>query len=217
VLVAVSFFTPVAPVAERRDPANRRVALTAWREPRTLLIGVMVLSAALVEGAANDWLALALVDGYRTSHAVAAIGFGVFVTAMTVGRVTGTWLLDRYGRVVVLRTCIALAIAGVAVFVVGASTPLAFVGSALWGLGASLGFPVGMSAAADDERFAAQRVSVVASIGYMAFLAGPPLIGLLAEWVGILLALSVLIATMVLSLAVTGAARPLHPAAALAD
>jgi fucose permease len=217
VLTAVSFFTPVAPVAERRDPARRRRALTAWREPRTLLIGVMVLSAALVEGAANDWLALALVDGYRTSHAVAAIGFGVFVTAMTVGRVTGTWLLDRYGRVVVLRTCIAMAIAGVAVFVVGASTPLAFVGSALWGLGASLGFPVGMSAAADDECFAAQRVSVVASIGYMAFLAGPPLIGLLAEWVGILLALSVLIATMVLSLAVTGAARPLHPAATLAD
>jgi fucose permease len=217
VLAAVTFFTPVAPVAERRNPANRRRALAAWREPRTLLIGVMVLSAALVEGAANDWLALALVDGYGTSHAVAAVGFGVFVTAMTVGRVMGTSLLDRYGRVVVLRTCIALAIVGVAVFVVGASTPLAFVGSAFWGLGASLGFPVGMSAAADDERFAAQRVSVVASIGYVAFLAGPPLIGLLADWIGILAALSVLIAIMVLSLAVTGSARPLRQIPAVAD
>ena len=217
VLIAVSFFTPVAPAAERRDPANRRRALAAWTEPRTLLIGVMVLSAALVEGAANDWLALAFVDGYGTSHAVAAVGFGVFVTAMTIGRVTGTWLLDRYGRVVVLRTCIAAAIAGVAVFIVAVSTPLAFVGAVLWGLGASLGFPVGMSAAADDERFAAQRVSVVASIGYLAFLAGPPLIGVLADSIGILPALSVLIATLVLSLAVTGAARPLQPAATLAD
>lgn len=217
VLVAVMFFIPVAPSAQRRDRANRRRALAAWRELRTLLIGVMVLSAALVEGAANDWLALALVDGYGTSHTVAAIGLAVFVTAMTVGRLMGTMLLDRYGRVVVLRTCIAIAIVGVAVFVAGYSTPLALVGAACWGLGASLGFPVGMSAAADHERFAAPRVSVVASIGYLAFLAGPPLIGLLADSLGILQALSVLIATLVLSLAVTGAARPLRPAAEIAD
>jgi fucose permease len=217
VLAAVLFFTPVAPSARRHDGASRRRALAAWREPRTLLIGVMVLSAALVEGAANDWIALAFVDGYDTSHAVAAVGFGVFVTAMTVGRLMGTWLLDRYGRVIVLRGCIGLAIAGVVVFVIDVSLPLAMVGAVCWGLGASLGFPVGMSAAADDERFAAQRVSVVASIGYMAFLAGPPLIGLLADSLGILQSLSILVATMVLSLAVTGAARPLGPPPASAD
>jgi fucose permease len=217
VLAAVMFFTPVAPAAERRHHSGRRRALAAWREPRTLLIGVMVLSAALVEGAANDWLALALVDGYGTSHAVAAIGFGVFVTAMTVGRVLGTWVLDRFGRVVVLRTCIGLAIAGVAVFVTGDSLPLALLAAALWGLGASLGFPVGMSAAADDERFAAERVSVVASIGYLAFLGGPPLIGLLADRIGILQALSVLIVTMISSLVVTGAARPLRREPSVAD
>jgi MFS family permease len=213
VLVAVVFFIPVTPAAQRPDRPHHRSALTAWREPRTLLIGVMVLSAALVEGVANDWLAIALVDGYGTTHTVAAIGFGVFVTAMTVARLAGTWLLDRYGRVIVLRACICFAIAGVAVVVVGSPLGLAFAGIALWGLGASLGFPVGMSAAADDERFAAQRVSVVASIGYLAFLAGPPLIGLLADRFGILRALSVIIATMVLSLAVTGAARPLDQSA----
>ena len=216
VLVAVPYFTPVAPTADRRN-AKRRSALAAWRERRTLLIGVMVLSAALVEGAANDWLALALVDGYGTSHSLAAVGFGVFVTAMMLARLVGTWLLDRFGRVVVLRTCIAFAIAGVAAFVFGDSLPVALLGATLWGLGASLGFPVGMSAAADDERFAAQRVSVVASIGYVAFLAGPPLIGLLADSFGIRLALSVLLATMVLSLVVTGAARPLRPTAATRD
>ena len=216
VLVAVPYFTPVAPTADRRN-AKRRSALAAWRERRTLLIGVMVLSAALVEGAANDWLALALVDGYGTSHSLAAVGFGVFVTAMMLARLVGTWLLDRFGRVVVLRTCIAFAIAGVAAFVFGDSLPVALLGATLWGLGASLGFPVGMSAAADDERFSAQRVSVVASIGYVAFLAGPPLIGLLADSFGIRLALSVLLATMLLSLIVTGAARPLRPTVATRD
>ena len=208
VLTSVRFFTPVTP-AERSAVADRRHPLAAWREPRTLLIGLIVLAAALVEGAANDWLALALVDGYGTSHAVGAVGFAVFVAAMTVGRVAGTWLLDRHSRVLVLRSCTGMAIAGVVVFVLGGSLPLALVGAVLWGLGSSLGFPVGMSAASDDQRHAAARVSVVASIGYTAFLAGPPLIGLLGDRVGVLRALLVILVALVLSFAVTGAARPL--------
>jgi fucose permease len=213
VVAAVRSFTPVAPAVDATpdDGAGKpRHPMAAWLEPRTLLIGLLVLSAALTEGAANDWLALALVDGYGASHAVGAVGFAVFVSAMTTGRVSGTWLLDRYGRVVVLRSGIAIAIGGLALFVLGGSLALAMVGALLWGLGASLGFPVGMSAAADDGSFAAPRVSVVASIGYTAFLAGPPLIGLLADRVGVLQALLVIIATLVLSLAVTAAASPPH-------
>ena len=80
-------------------------------------------------------------------------------------------------------------------------------------MGASLGFPVGMSAAADDPRLAAVRVSVVSSIGYCAFLAGPPLIGLLAQHSTILRALFVVIGALLLGLACSGAARPLPPAA----
>jgi fucose permease len=189
----------------------------AWRERRTLLIGLMVLAVALVEGTANDWLALALVDGYGASHAVGAVGFAVFVAAMTAGRISGTWLLDRYSRVVVLRVCTGTAIAGVVVFVFGGSLALALAGAALWGIGASLGFPVGMSAASDDQRHAAARVSVVASIGYTAFLAGPPLIGLLGDRVGVLRALLVILVALVLSFAVTGAARPLPVVAVARD
>jgi len=217
VLVSVRFFTPVASAARSAGTADRRHPLAAWREPRTLLIGLMVLAAALVEGTANDWLALALVDGYDTSHAVGALGLGVFVAAMTIGRISGTWLLDRYGRVVVLRMCTGTAIVGVMVFVLGGSLPLALAGAALWGLGASLAFPVGMSAASDEQRHAAARVSVVASIGYTAFLAGPPLIGLLGDRVGVLRALLVILVALVLSFAVTGAARPLPVVAAARD
>ena len=59
----------------------------------------------------------------------------------------------------------------------------ALAGAVLWGLGASLGFPLGMSAAADEAARSAARVSVVGSIGYTAFLGGPPLVGLLADHV----------------------------------
>ena len=188
--VAVRAFLP-ASEPDRSAPAR---TLAAWREPRTLLIGLLVCSFALVEGVANDWLALALVDGHGTSQTVGAIGLGVFVAAMTIGRLGGGAVLDRYGRAPVLRATAVLAALGVGTVVAADPLPLVIVGAVLWGLGASLGFPVGMSAGADEQDRAASRVAVVSSIGYTAFLAGPPLVGFLAEAVGILRGLLVVVA-----------------------
>ena len=89
-------------------------------------------------------------------------GYVAFVCAMTVGRVTGPVVLDRFGRAPVLwasarprpRRASLLVILGGHVVVVG-------LGIVVWGLGASLGFPVGMSAAADDPAPLRARVSVV--------------------------------------------------------
>jgi MFS family permease len=189
----------------------RRNPLAAWLEPRTLLVGVVVLAAAFTEGTANDWLSLAVTDGYGTESWVGVLGFAAFVTAMTVGRVLGTGWLDRYGRVRVLWAAFALAGAGALLVIFGPAIGLvaAFAGALLWGVGASLGFPVGMSAAADDPRHAAARVSVVASIGYLAFLAGPPLLGLLGDHVGVLHALLVVVALTIPALLVVPATRPL--------
>ncbi|HWR85633.1 MAG TPA: MFS transporter, partial [Rhodoglobus sp.] len=72
---------------------------------------------------------------------------------------------------------------------------------------ASLGFPIGMSAAADDPRNAAARVSAVATIGYAAFLVGPPVIGVLGEQIGILYALLVVLVLCALGAFLAGAAR----------
>jgi MFS family permease len=198
--------------ATPETPRTGSGVLAAWREPRTLLVGVMVLGFAFTEGSANDWMAIAFVDGYGTGEVVGAVAFGVFVSAMTIARLVGGVALQRFGRVPVLRMSAGLALAGLLLVLVGGSTPAALVGALLWGAGAALGFPVGMSAAADDPARAAVRVSVVSSIGYCAFLAGPPLIGLLAEHVGILRALFVVLGALVLGLLCSGAARPLHPA-----
>ena len=205
VAVATRRFTPTvaAPARERSG------TLAAWREPRTLLVGLMVLGFAFTEGSANDWLAVAFVDGYRTDQTLGAVGFGFFVVAMTAGRTFGGAALDRFGRVAMLRAMAALAVAGLLLVLLGGSAPVALAGALLWGIGASLGFPVGMSAAADEPARAAGRVSVVSSIGYTAFLGGPPLIGLLAGHVGILRALFVVLGALVLGLLASGAARPL--------
>ena len=194
------------PVAERHEQSATSAA-RAWLEPRTLLIGLMVLALAMTEGTANDWLAVALVDGHDVSHAVGVAGFAIFVLAMTAGRFAGTGLIDRFGRVVVLWATMALAAAGVLLIVFVEAPALVVLGIALWGVGASLGFPVGMSAAADDPVRAASRVSVVSTIGYAAFLAGPPFLGFVGDQVGTLKALLVVAVLLLPAALVVPSAR----------
>lgn len=183
-------------------------ALGGWREPRTVLIGLMVLAFALTEGAANDWLALAVVDGFGTTDDVGAVGFGIFVSAMTIMRLSGERLLARFGRVRVLRGTTVLALGGLLLFGLAPWLPLALAGAVLWGLGAALGFPVGMSAAGDEPLKAAMRVSVVSTIGYTAFLCGPPLLGVLAEAVGYRYALLAIAVPLVAGFFLSNVARP---------
>jgi fucose permease len=194
-------------VPDRDRSTSWQGRLSIWRDPGTLLIGLIVLGMAFAEGSANDWLALAMVDGHDVSNASGAVILGVFVTAMTVGRIAGVAVLDRFGRVPVLRTSSVLAAIGLLVVIFAPGAGLAVFGVVLWGLGSSLGFPVGMSAAADDPKMAAARVSAVATIGYCAFLGGPPLIGFLGEHFGLLDALLVVVVLVAIGGLASGAAR----------
>lgn len=179
---------------------------SAWRERRTLLIGVVTLVAAFTEGTANDWIAEAFVSGHDVPTWAGTLAFAIFLSFMTAGRLVGTSLLDRFGRVPVLRLAFGAAMVGSLVVVFG-PTPLAYVGVAVWGVGVSLGFPVGMSAAADEPSRAPARVAVVSTIGYSAFLAGPPLLGFLGDHYGILRALLVVGAAVLLALVCLPAVR----------
>src|SRR3954451_9868033 len=216
------FLRAFLPRAVERDESGAEVRSgagigAAWLEPRTLLIGVVVLAAAFTEGTANDWVAVALSDGYGLERWVGVVGFAVFLTAMTAGRLLGTRVLDRRGRVPVLRVLFVSAVVG-CLFVVFGGPVLAFVGAAIWGIGASLGFPVGMSAAADDPRRAAARMSVVSTIGYTAFIAGPPLLGFLGDHVGVLHSLLVVGAMAIVALLALPAVRePEHVSPVVID
>jgi fucose permease len=207
VLLAVRWFVPAGSKDASSAEGGTRSVLRAWVEPRTLLLGVMVLAFALSEGIANDWIAIAVVDGYDGTEAMGAATFGAFVAAMTVARVTGGSMLVRWGRTPVLRASACLAGVGGLLVVADLGLAVAVAGAVLWGLGTALGFPVGMSAAADDPRAAAGRVAVVSSIGYTAFLAGPPLIGFLADAATILQALLVVPVALLVGFAVAGVAR----------
>jgi MFS family permease len=194
-----------------RTPFLRRLAdsLSVWRDGRLLLIGLIMLGMAFAEGSANDWLTIAVVDGYGQSNTTAAVIFGLFTVSMTAGRVLGGPVLDRFGRVPVLRVSAAVGVLGLAAFIFAPEPWIAYVGVAFWAIGCSLGFPVGMSAAADtdDPKLSAARVSAVAIIGYVAFLVGPPVIGLLGHELGILNALVLVLGLVVIAGLASPAAR----------
>jgi MFS family permease len=215
VVALLTFITPryflphEAPQPQAAGDTKPARGPSAWRDSRTLLIGVVVLGATLTEGAGNDWIAKAAVDGLGTSESTGALLFALFVLAMTGMRFFGGGVIDRYGRVAVLRASMAAAAAGLGLFVFAGNVWLAAVGAALWGVGAALAFPMGMSAAADDPKHAAARVSVVSTIGYVAFLAGPPLLGYLGDLTGIHLALLAIGAPILVALLLAGVAKPL--------
>ncbi|KQQ67500.1 MFS transporter permease [Microbacterium sp. Leaf320] len=186
------------------------VAMSAWREPRTYAIGVVMLGMSFAEGGANDWLALGVAEDHGGGTALGAAALATFSVAMTVVRVFGGPLVDRFGRVAVLRILAVAAASGILLFILAPSLPLVFAGAALWGIGASLGFPLGMSAAADDPAKAAARVSAAATIGYISFLGGPPVLGFISEHIGLLNTLFILVGLVVLSGLFSGAARPLR-------
>ncbi|GAT74678.1 permease of the major facilitator superfamily [Microbacterium sp. HM58-2] len=186
------------------------VALEAWREPRTYALGVVMLGMSFAEGGANDWLALGVSEDHGAGPVAGAAALATFSVAMTVVRLFGGPLVDRFGRVIVLRILSVTAAAGILLFILAPSTPLVFVGAALWGIGASLGFPLGMSAAADDPAKAAARVSAAATIGYIAFLGGPPVLGFISEHIGLLNTLYILVVLAALSGLFSAAARPLR-------
>jgi MFS family permease len=207
VIAALACLVGIAAYIEERgvpDPSAAQPGTPSRRGfvTRTLLlIGLITLSATTIEGAAIDWLALYLADDRGASHANAALGFTVFATAMAIGRFAGTPINARLGRDVAVRIGGFLGIAGVLVTVLAPVLALNYAGAALWGLGTCLVFPAAVSAAGETER-PAEAIGVVTTIGYGAILVGPPVIGGLADQIGLgrallsLLVLGVIVAVL---------------------
>ncbi|GAB2957056.1 MFS transporter [Nonomuraea fastidiosa] len=169
-------------------------AAQIWKEPRLLMIGAIVLAMALAEGAANDWLPLLMVDGHGVDAASGSLVYTAFAAAMTLGRFGGTYALDRFGRTLVVRASAVSGAIGLLLVIFSDSAVLAGAAVLFWGLGASLGFPVALSAAGETGPDETARVSLVATIGYVAFLVGPPGLGFLGDHWGLRPAMLVVLA-----------------------
>lgn len=139
------------------DAHLQEKGLPFYRDIQLLLIGVVVLAMAFAEGSANDWLPLLMVDGHGFSPTSGSLIYAGFTLGMTVGRFTGGWFIDRYSRVTVVRASALMGALGIGLIIFVDSDWVAGVSVILWGLGASLGFPLTISAASDTGPDARER------------------------------------------------------------
>jgi len=153
-----------------------------WPRGVLLGLGLIVFCTGLGEGAVADWSAVYMRQVIGSSEAVAALAFSAFSVAMVVGRLIGDTLTHRLGAVTLARTGGLLAAAGFVTTLLAAHPAIAMLGFVLIGLGYCTLFPLAFSAAG---RVAGVQPGValasVATLGYLGFLAGPPVIGLIAH------------------------------------
>lgn len=119
---------------------------TSWLNKRTISLAMIALCLAFVEGSANDWIPLAMVDGYQVSHSMSTVIYALFLCGMISGRLLSGRFIDRFGRVLLLRVAILSAAAGLFLVILKISLVVCMISIFLWGLGASLGFPLTISA-----------------------------------------------------------------------
>ncbi|KAF1003978.1 MAG: Inner membrane protein YbjJ [Pseudomonas sp.] len=176
--------------------AQTAEAPRGWRLPPPVLIGLGLLTscAFVSEGAVADWSALMLHSVMGASERVAAFGFAAFSAAMVMGRLFGDRLRLRVDDVVLVRGLASLACGGMLLALFSPWLVGSMLGFALVGVGLSVVVPVLFGAAGNCPGVEpSSGVAVVASFGYGGLLLGPPLIGLLAEHVGLRLALLVVV------------------------
>jgi MFS family permease len=201
VVLAVAWWL-TRPLLDHRVPGAGRLRL---RRPSRLLVLLAVLSAAdfLCEGSVSDWSAVYLRDSVGAAAGVAGLGYSVYLVAMIAGRLTGDRLRGRWGAVRPVRLFAAAATVAMVAALVAGGVVAALIGFAVLGVGLACVVPIAFAAAARGSGARiGQRLAVVTTAGYSAYMAGPPLIGGLASVLSLPAALGVLpVLTLVIVLA----------------
>ena len=170
------------------QPARHGRSLTGRTRWLVAALGLIALCTAYGEGALADWSALHLTDDLGASAGVAAAGYSVFAGAMTVGRLSGTALLERLGQGRALIGGGATAAAGMLLGSLAPSVWLALAGFVVTGLGLANIFPVAIGRAGDLA--GPSGVAAASTFGYGGMLLGPVAIGFLADWLSLTAALT---------------------------
>lgn len=195
--VAVARYVPgarPAPVDRPRRPVARMVP--PIRRPALWLMAGIMLGSAVAEGASGDWSALFLVRERDVTQSAATIGFASFNVAMAVARLLGERWERRWGPYRLLAGGAVVAAVGMFTVVLAPWVLVSYVGFALVGMGLAFSFPVtiGLAGAAgrrSDGSGGEREIGFVTTIAYSGFLAGPPMIGAIAQATDIAVGLGV--------------------------
>ncbi|MEX0853707.1 MAG: MFS transporter [Bauldia sp.] len=188
-----------AAVAAARGPA--------FSLPSVAMLGLCVFAFGIVltELATRTWAAVFLREVVAASPAATGLGYAGFSLAMAAGRFLGDKVSERIGAVAIARGCALAAIVGIVIVLTATTTTVAIVGLAVVGLGASVGYPLAVTAAAElGDRAAAINVSALALVAFSSSLVGPPLVGFVAEVAGLRIGLSVIVPFLLASALLAG-------------
>lgn len=218
VLIAAAIMLPISLLAARAlpdlHPAEAHQADTTQtrrRRPSRALLGIcfFVFGITMTEGAVADWSAVYLRDVIGLTSASAGFGYSIFAFMVAAGRFGGDRLKATYGPIAVARACGLASIAGLFLVVASPAAWAALAGFAAMGFGVSVGFPLAVTAAADQkDRPAAASVAILSFVALLGFLIGPPMIGLVAEHSDMRFGLGMLIPFLAVSLMLTGRLKP---------
>ncbi|HWE09384.1 MAG TPA: MFS transporter [Solirubrobacteraceae bacterium] len=205
-LVASRWLLPVDGTSEGGTERLRIMRLPT----RLALLGAACFCSFLAEGGAADWSAKLVRDDLAGSAALGAIAYATFSLAMGSGRLLSDAIWSRWGPVRLLRRFSLLASTGFAAALLIGSAPAALAGFAALGLGLSAGAPTLFRSAAGQPGVAtAPALAIVSMLGYTGFLAGPPIVGGLAQLTSLRVACGLFVLAGLLVLSLAFAARPL--------
>ena len=182
--------------------AQQTQARPSWKMPSPAILGIslFVFGVTMTEGAVADWSAVYLKEAFATEGMATGLGYVVFAMMVSVGRFLGDVAKERFGPVRLARLCLIAAFAGMLVVVTAPIPLVVYLGLACVGLGVSVGFPLAVTASAGlQDRPAAENVAILSFIALFGFLVGPPLIGFVAEVLGLRSGLATLLPPLLLS------------------
>ena len=166
-----------------------------------MVLVCLTLSAMLAEGSAIDWSVIYMRDIFATLPLVNGLALTLTAFFQFITRYFADGLVDQYGPRRVACICLWIMLAGVILVVGAPAWQVALFGFACLGAGSSVIFPLAMSAAAQlKDRPAAVNVAALAQISFVVFLLAPPLLGLLAEYIGIRFVFAICMPLTLLSL-----------------
>lgn len=175
---------------------------------RLALIGAACFFSFLAEGGAADWSAKLVRDDLAGTAALGAVAYAAFSLAMGSGRLLSDELWARWGPVKLLKRFSLLASSGFAIALAIGTAPAAIAGFAALGLGLSGVVPTLFRSAARQPGVATgPALAAVSTLGYTGFLAGPPMVGGLAQLTSLRLACGLFVLSGLLVLALASAAR----------
>jgi MFS family permease len=199
VALATTSCLPWLRVADRRRRAGERGPRLALPHGALVPIALVALGAAVGESTASDWSGIMLRDTVGVVPSRAGWGFVAFTAAMTLARLLGDRLADGLGPRGTVVWGGRVAAGGFALIAAVPATPTALVGFAAAGAGVAAVTPLAFAAAGRTAGSAGAGMAAVAFVGYLGFLAGPPVVGALAELLDLRLAFA-LVAVVVLVL-----------------